>query len=82
VIDEIDADRIVLVSEEGDLQLGADAIGARDQHRMLVSSAFELKQPAERTDVRQHARREGRSSQARILRTVSLPASISTPEDL
>ncbi len=55
VIDEIDTDRVVLVGEEGDLQLGANAIGARDEHRMLVSPALELKQAAEGSDVRQHS---------------------------
>jgi len=49
--DEIDADRVVLVGHEGQLQLGADAVGAGHQHRLLVAGgngtqARETTQPA------------------------------------
>src|SRR4029079_11440884 len=64
MIDEIDADRIVLVGEKCDLQLGADAVGTRDQHGVLVSPALELKQTTERTDVGQHARGKSRAGKA------------------
>ena len=33
--DRIDADRIVLVCEEGVFELGTHAVGTRDQHRLL-----------------------------------------------
>ena len=65
VIDEIGADRIVAVGQERDLQLGADAIGARrrapDRGYRPGSS---LKQPAEGADVGEDAAREGRPRQA------------------
>src|SRR5262245_17917424 len=64
MVDEIDADRIVLVSEKCDLQFGADAIGARDEHWVFVSPGLELKQPTERPDIGQHARGEGRAGKA------------------
>ena len=49
VIDEIDADGVVPVGQERDLQLGADAVGARDEHRMLVSSASRAETARRRT---------------------------------
>ena len=58
VIDEIGADRAVLVRHERDLELGADAVGARHEHRLLERGGVELEQAAERSDVRQHAGRE------------------------
>jgi len=33
---QVDADRAVPSQREGELQLGADAVGARDQHRLAV----------------------------------------------
>ena len=32
---EVDADRVVAVHELRDLELGADAVGARDEHRVF-----------------------------------------------
>ena len=55
----------------GDLELRADAVGARDQHRVLVlpreqpAGKVELKQPGEAALVRQHARRMGPPQQPR-----------------
>ena len=42
----VDADGVVLVHDHGDLQLGAHAVGAGDQHRVLVAGAVQLKQAA------------------------------------
>jgi hypothetical protein len=47
---EVDADRVVPVHEEGDLELGAHAVGARDEHRGLVF--LEREEPSEPADVR------------------------------
>ena len=33
---QVDADRVVHAGQLGDLQLRADAVGARDQHRLLI----------------------------------------------
>ena len=43
----VDADGVMLVQEHGQLQLGADAVGAGDEDRVLVTGAVQLKQAAE-----------------------------------
>ena len=43
----VDADGVVLVQQHGDTQLGADAVGAGNQNRMLHAGAVQLKQAAE-----------------------------------
>src|SRR5207247_9731084 len=58
VVDEIDADRIVHTGHEGDPQLRADAVGARDEHRIAQRRRAEPEQAAETTEVRQHTRRD------------------------
>ena len=60
VVDEIAADGVVPAGHEGDLELRADAVGARHQHRLPIALAVETEQPAERADLREHARRERR----------------------
>ena len=57
VIDEVDADGAMHVGHERDLQLGADAVGARDENRILRARRVEPEQAAERADLGQHARR-------------------------
>jgi hypothetical protein len=34
MVHQVDADGVVAIREEGDLELGADAIGTRHQHRI------------------------------------------------
>ena len=63
VVDEVGADRVVPAGHERDLELGADAVGARDQHRLAIPVAIEAEQAAERSDVREHAGRERRPRQ-------------------
>ena len=53
VVHQVFADRVVPAGEEGDLQLGADAVGGADQHRLAESG--ELVARAEAADVGQHA---------------------------
>ena len=65
VVDQIGADGVVPAGHERDLELGADAVGARDQHRLLVAIAIETEEPAERSDLRQHAGREGAARERR-----------------
>ena len=43
----VDADGVVLVHDHGDLQLGADAVGAGDEDGVLVAGAVQLKQATE-----------------------------------
>ena len=80
VIDEVDADRVVHAGHERDLELGADAVGARDEHR-IGDRRVEREESAERSDARERRRacRCARAS-ALIRRTASLPASMSTPD--
>jgi hypothetical protein len=51
---QVDADRVVHVPLEGQLELGADAVGAAHQHRLLVALGH-LEQRAEAADAGQHA---------------------------
>ena len=61
VIDEIGADRVMTPGHERDLQLRADAVGARHQHRITIAIGVQPEKAAERADVRQYARSEGAS---------------------
>ena len=51
--DEVDADRVVAVERERELELGADAVGAGDQHR-LAEALADLDQRAEAADAGEH----------------------------
>ncbi len=53
--DEIDADRVVAAERERELQLGADAVGARHQHGLAIALR-QLDQRAESADAGQHLR--------------------------
>jgi hypothetical protein len=35
--DQVDADRVVPIGREGDLELGADAVGRRNEHGLAVA---------------------------------------------
>ena len=82
VIHEVRADGVVSTGQERDLQLRADAVGARRPAPARESRRDRAEQAAERPDVRQHPGREGRPRQPRMRRTASLPASMSTPDAL
>ena len=56
----IDADGIVLVHGERQLELGADAVGAAHQHRLLDPQRREVEHPAERPDIAHHAQTRSR----------------------
>jgi len=49
--DAVDADGVVTPELAGQERLGADAVGRRHQHRVLVAIAIEREQPAEAADV-------------------------------
>ena len=57
----VNADRIVLVHLEGQLELGAHAVGAAYEHRLLHIQGREVEHPAESADVAHHTRTRGRS---------------------
>ena len=50
----VDADGVVLVHVEGQLQLGADAVGAADEHRFFVLGLVEGEQAAEAAEPANH----------------------------
>ena len=56
MVDEIGADGVVPVHGEGDLQLRADAIDARDQHRLAHAGKVRREQPAEAADLAENFR--------------------------
>ena len=58
VVDEIGADGVVDAELEGELELGADAIGARDENRLL-GFAVEAEETAEAADFAEHIAGEG-----------------------
>ena len=53
--DTVDADGVVLVHLKRELQLGADAVRAGDEHRLCDAGQVEGKQPAESADAAEHA---------------------------
>jgi len=63
VIDEIDADRPMQSSLKCHAQLGADTVGAGDEHWIVQVSRVEPKQAAERTDFGEHTGGKGAPSQ-------------------
>ena len=48
VVHQVLADRVVAAGEERDLQLGADAIGRADQHRLAESGKLETRRRTSR----------------------------------
>ena len=78
--DEIDADRVVPVERERELQLRADAVGAGDEHRLAVALR-QLDQRAESADAGEHFRAASSCAANGLIRSTSAsPASMSTPE--
>ena len=49
--DEVDADRVMLVGIDGDLQLGADAVIGGNQDRILETGRLQVEQAAEAADL-------------------------------
>ena len=82
VVDEIDADRRVHAGHERDAQLGADAVGARDEHRVLRPAAPSWKSPPNDPISDSTPGVNVPRASERIRRTTSLPASMSTPDCL
>ena len=50
----VDTDGVVLVQEHGDFQLGANAVGAGNQHRLLHAGQIGSEQASEPADARHH----------------------------
>ena len=59
--DCVDADSVVLVHLEGNLELGTHAVGATDQNRLPDAQGGEVKHSSEGADVAHNARPVGRS---------------------
>ena len=83
VVDEVDADRVVHAGHERDAQLGADAVGARDQHRIVARRRRPSRNSPPNDPISDSTPGVNvpRASE-RIRRTTSLPASMSTPDCL
>ena len=62
-MNQVDADRIVLVGGAGDGQFGADPIGRGDQDRILETRRLEIEQAAEAAKRGVRARPSGASGQ-------------------
>ena len=81
--DEVDADRVVLAGVDRELELGADAVGGRDQDRIAVAGRLRGRRG-------RRSRRAPPSVPARVVArasglmasTSALPASMSTPAAL
>ena len=54
--DEVDADRAVLAAIDGDLQLGADAVGRGDQDRVAEAGRLQVEERPEAAESAEHAR--------------------------
>ena len=82
MVDQVDADGVVDAGHEGDAQLGADAVGARHEHRIAAARAPSRNRPPNdpRSD-RTPGVKVPRASRL-MRRTTSLPASMSTPARL
>ena len=50
----------MFVAQNGNLQLGADAVGGRDKHRVRILVIVNCKEAAEAADIRQHSPTKGR----------------------
>ena len=59
--DEVDADRVVLVGIDGDLQLGADAVIGGNQHRIGEARSLQIEEAAETADFAVSAGAAGRA---------------------
>ncbi len=64
VVHEIRTHRVVPLRQKRDLQLRADTVSARHQHRFAEPHAGEAEQPSEGADLRQNARRERAAGEA------------------
>ena len=53
--DQVDADGVVLARGDGDLQLGADAVGGGDQDGIAVARGLQIEQRAEAAQARRRA---------------------------
>jgi hypothetical protein len=62
-----------------ELELGADAVVARDQQRILVTSGLGIEKPAEPTDLAVRTVRIVALTSGPMAFTSALPASIETP---
>jgi hypothetical protein len=54
MVDQVLPNRVMAVHGEGNLQLGPNAINARDQHRLLITFRIERKQAPESSHFSQH----------------------------
>jgi hypothetical protein len=77
--DKVLADRVVAIMVDGEAELGADAVGGRDQQRIRVAGGARIeKAPKPPRSAAAPGRAVSRASGA-MARTSALPAAMSTP---
>ena len=59
VVHQISAHGVVQLHHESNFELGADAIDARNQHRLAIELLVDGEQPAKSTDIADHAAGKG-----------------------
>ena len=59
--DQVDADGVMQAAGDGDLQLGAHAVGGGHQDRVRIPGGAQVEQRAETAEAGGHARAVGRS---------------------
>ena len=77
--DQVDADRVVPAGQERQLQLGADAVGARHQQRLACSGSGSAHRPAKPPRSVITSGRSVRRTCGLMRSTSASPASMSTP---
>ena len=82
VVDQVPAHGVVDAGHEGHSQLGADAVGARHQHRIRMAADESENRPPNDPISESTPGVKVRFASERMRRTTSLPASMSTPDCL
>ena len=70
---------VVAPGGDRDLELGADAIGGGDQHRIAIARCLEIEQAAEAAELGIGARAAVARASGAIALTSAFPAAIETP---
>ena len=80
MVDEVGADGVVNAEFEGDLELGADAVGAGDQDGLLGICRVEREEAAEAADFAEDVAVEGALRASILMRCLARsPEEMSTP---
>ena len=64
MVHQVLADGVVDAGHERDAEFRSDTVGAGDQHRVMARLSAEMKETAERSEIRQDARRRRSAREA------------------